>query len=67
MAFLFMKTLTFDVMLNERFVCTMKMPLTLDVIDGFDGDEPIVSIEALERYIEQKRPSLKGKAYRICF
>ena len=50
-----MKTLVFDVMLNGRFVCTLRMkycplfPLTVDEICEF---------------VESKRPTLKGKKYR---
>lgn len=62
-----MKRITFDVMLNERFVCTMRIPLTFDMIDDYDGDTPIVNLKAIEHYVEDKRPSLKGKDYRICF
>ena len=66
-SFIQMKKIQFDIMLDGRFVCTMRPPLTLDLIDRFDGDEPVVSLEAIQRYVEQKRPSLKGKDYRICF
>lgn len=53
-----MKTIFLDIMLNDRFVCTMKYrycPLF-----------PIV-YEELVAFVENKRPSLKGKDYRIAF
>lgn len=51
-----MKELIFDVMLNGRFVCTLKYrycPLF-----------PITEGE-LAKFVEEKRPSLKGKNYKI--
>ena len=56
----------FDVMIEDRFVCTMCMPVTLDVIESYNGDEPVVSEAAIRRYVEQKRPTLKYENYRIC-
>lgn len=46
-----MKTFTFDIMLNGRFVCAL-FPIDL---------------EDLKKFILNKRPSLKGKDYRIAF
>ena len=51
-----MKYLIFDVMLNERFVCTLKY--------RFCPLFPITE-EELAKFIEEKRPSLKGKNYKI--
>lgn len=56
-----MKSVTFDVMLNDRFVCTLHMPITLDIVEEYDGDKPIISITSFRRFVENKRPSLKGK------
>lgn len=53
-----MKTLIFDIMLNDRFVCTMRYK--------FCPLFPIV-YEELIAFIETKRPSLRGKDYRIAF
>jgi len=53
-----MTTLTFDVMLEDRFVCTLKMkycPLF-----------PLTEKEICD-FIESKRPTLKGKKYHIAF
>ena len=51
-----MKDLIFDVMLNGRFVCTLKYRFC-----------PLFSIteEELAKFVEEKRPSLKGKNYKI--
>ena len=51
-----MKTFVFDVMLNGRFVCTLKYKYcALFPID----------FEDLEKFVLKKRPSLKGKDFRI--
>lgn len=53
-----METLTFDVMLHDRYVCTMKYrycPLFM------------IDIRELEDYVTSRRPSLKGKPFRIEF
>lgn len=54
-------------MLNGRFVCTMRMPITLDVVVDYDGDKPVIDSRAFSEFVERKRPSLKGKKYNICF
>ena len=53
-----MKKFRFDVMLHGRFVCTlvyMFCPLFL------------IELDELTKFIEEKRPSLKGKDYNIAF
>ena len=53
-----MKTFVFDIMLNERFICTLKYKYcALFPID----------FEDLEKFVLQKRPPLKGKDFRIAF
>lgn len=53
-----MKTLVLDIMLNGRFVCTLKYKYcALFPID----------FEELKKYILKKRPTLRGKDYRIVF
>ena len=53
-----MKTLTFDVMLHDRYVCTMKYEYC-----------PLLplSIRELESFVTSRRPFLKGKPFRIEF
>lgn len=53
-----MKKLVFDVMLNGRFICTLKY----DYCPLF----PITEGE-LSKFVESKRPTLKGKKYNIVF
>ena len=51
-----MKTFVFDVMLNGRFVCTLKYKYCqLFPIDAED----------LTKFVLKKRPTLKGKNFRI--
>ena len=51
-----MKTFVFDVMLNGRFVCTLKYKYCqLFPIDAED----------LTQFVLKKRPTLKGKNFRI--
>lgn len=51
-----MSTFVFDVMLNGRFICTLKYKYCqLFPID----------FEDLKKFILSKKPSLKGKDYRI--
>lgn len=58
-------TLKFDVMLNDRFVCTMKVPVSnMDCI-VFIGSEPCYDLTALRKYVESQRPSLTGKPFEI--
>lgn len=53
-----MKTFVFDVMLNERFVCILKYKYcALFPID----------FEDLKKFVLEKRPTLKGKDFRIAF
>ena len=53
-----MKTFVFDVMLNGRFVCTLKYKYC-----------PLFPIDAedLTKFVLKKRPPLKGKDFRIAF
>ena len=53
-----MKIFVFDVMFNGRSVCTLKYKYcSLFPID----------FEDLEKFVLQKRPTLKGKDFRIVF
>nr|DAM05305.1 MAG TPA: hypothetical protein [Caudoviricetes sp.] len=51
-----MNTFKFDIMLNGRFVCTLRYK--------YCALFPI-NFEDLKKFILSKRPSLKGKDYRI--
>ena len=53
-----MKEFVFDVMLNGRFICTLKYEYS-----------PLfpIDLEELDKSIFEMRPSLKGKDFRIAF
>lgn len=53
-----MKTFVFNVMLHGRFVCTLKYKYC-----------PLLPIdfEDLTKFVLKKRPTLKGKGFRIAF
>lgn len=53
-----MKTLIFDVMLNGRFICTLRYKYC-----------PLfpIEIDKLVKLVLSKRPTLKGKPFRIAF
>lgn len=53
-----METLTFDVMLGGRYVCTMRY-----------RDRPLFPIDAeeLRRFVTSNRPTLRDKDFRIEF
>ena len=53
-----MKKFIFDVMLNGRFICTLKYEYS-----------PLfpIDIEELTKFVLKKIPTLKGKDFRIAF
>ena len=55
----------YDIMLGGRFLCTISYPAGLPI--GYEGDEPVFFVDQkkIKQFIEKKRPSLKGKNYRI--
>ena len=61
------KKVLLDVMLNGRFICQLKyegMPFP-ELIDG--KVVPVYDTEDMERFVFEKRPSLRGKDIRIEF
>jgi hypothetical protein len=61
------KKLVFDVMLNERYICTLRIPITFDMIEEIDETGVVVRVDRLQEIIEEKRPTLRGKNYKIEF
>lgn len=57
--------ITVDIMLRERFYATMRIEPALNMIIEYYGDKPVVSVKELCRVVEDRRPTLKGKAYKI--
>ena len=62
-----MNIVKFDVMVGDRFIDTYRMPITLDVIVDYIGDRPVISGDAMKKFIEKKRPTLKYEDYKIFF
>ena len=54
-------------MIGERFIATMKINLTLELISDYIDDVPSISYNELIKHVEERKPSLKGKDYRIIF
>lgn len=61
------KPILIDVMLNNHFVCQIKYTKRgfPKMIGGRISE--VHDMNDIKRFIEQKRPSLKGKPYEICF
>ena len=53
------KKLVIDVMVGDRFYCTLRMPITFDVIEGYNakGGE-IINYNKIVAYVLEKRPTL---------
>lgn len=62
-----MKTLTFDIMVGDRFYKTMRLKIGLDFIDGYDENKPIINFEKIEEFVLKKCPTLKYEDWKICF
>lgn len=64
------KILTFDVMSLGRFVCTLKMPLTIDLVSEYIDGVVVYDYKKLNKrcveFAKKKRPSLKYKKFEIC-
>ena len=57
--------ITVDIMLCERFYATMRIEPALRMITDYYGNKPVVSMRELCRVVEDRRPTLRGKAYKI--
>ena len=57
--------ITFDIMLRDRFFATMRIEPELAMITEYYKDKPVISVSALCKVVEGRRPSLRGKDYRI--
>jgi CMP-2-keto-3-deoxyoctulosonic acid synthetase len=62
-----MKNLVFDIMVDGRFYRTMSMPITIDIVVGYQGDKPIINGEKIKEWVLQKCPTLKYEKFTICF
>ena len=62
-----MKTLTFDIMVGDKFYRTMHMPITMDMVVDYQGEQPIIDGEKTKEWVLQKSPTLKYDNFTICF
>lgn len=52
--------ITIDIMnRDDLYISTLRIEPTLSMIDGYNGDKPIVSVSELKKAIAERRPSLK--------
>lgn len=59
--------LKFDIMLNDKFIATMRVP-TQGLIFGYDEqDNPLLNMNAIHQLVESKRPTLKNQPYKLFF
>ena len=54
-----------DIMMKDRFYDTMRIEPSLPMITEYYGDKPVVSVRALCKVVEERRPTLRGKDYRL--
>lgn len=58
--------ITVDLMNRDNiYLCTMRIEPELNLISEYYGNKPVVKVSALRKMIENKRPTLKGKDYRV--
>lgn len=62
-----MENLKFDIMIGDKFFQTMRVPITFDMLVGYNGDKPIIDGEKLTDYVLKKHPTLKYQKFMICF
>ena len=62
-----MKGLTFDIMVGERFNRTMRMPITMDMVIDYQGEQPVIDGEKIKEWVLKKCPTLKYNDFKICF
>lgn len=47
------------------YIATMHVEPSLRMITNYYGNKPVVSVRELCRAVEERRPTLKGKPYKI--
>ena len=54
-----------DIFLKERFVCQMKYETSETVVLEDGSRLPLFDMDVVKLFVEIKKPSLRGKDYRI--
>lgn len=60
------KKLSFDVFDGDKCLYTLEIPVTFDIIYGYEGDTPLYNIDKIAKYAEKIRPTIKYINYSIC-
>lgn len=47
------------------YIATMQVEPSLRMITDYYGNKPVVSVRELCKVVEDRRPTLRGKAYKI--
>lgn len=53
-------------MVGDKFYRTMHMPITIDMVEGYDGEQPIIKGEKIKEWVLKKCPTLKYDNFTIC-
>lgn len=59
--------IVFDIMESRDgfYIATMQVEPSLQMITDYFGDKPVVSLRELCKVIEERRPTLKNKKYKV--
>ncbi len=62
-----MSKIVIDIMIQNgsKFFATLRIEPKPCMIIGYYGKMPVISVRALAKVIEDRRPSLTGKDYRV--
>lgn len=60
------KVLFFDIFYDGRCLYTLEIPVTFDIIYGYEGDTPLYNMDKIAKYAEKVRPTIKYINYSIC-
>lgn len=47
------------------YIATMQVEPSLRMITDYYGNKPVVSVKALCKEVEERRPTLRGKDYKV--
>lgn len=50
---------------DNIYLGTMRIEPELSMISDYYGNKPVVSVNALRKTIEEKRPTLRGRDYKV--
>lgn len=50
---------------DDRYITTVRIEPALNMIQGYFRDKPVISVEKLCMEIEDRRPTLRGRDYKV--